>query len=185
MRSVLHLVLAAQLVILTGCNIPVPGGGKTVGEVVPSMDLKDIYGTELKIEDYRGKLVLLNLWATWCVPCVAEMPSLERLYQTYKKKGLVILAVTVDPAASLPRVREFVKENGLSFVFPHDPKFVVPRLLGISRFPESLFIGPDGKMLTVYDPVERKRVNRIVSDRPWDSREYIQLVGSLLDEHLN
>ena len=145
--------------------------------------LADMAGTMHSLRDYRGKVVLLNFWATWCPPCVAEMPALERLYQTYRDRGFEIVSINVDPPTSQSAVIEFIKENGLNFTVLRDPEMAFPPRYGITGFPESFFVDSQGKFIAFLDPQTKDQGVRIVSDRPWDSQAFIKAIGSLLDEH--
>lgn len=73
----------------------------------PKLELKDVEGRDLRLSDYRGKVVLLNFWATWCAPCRAEMPDLVKWQREYKSQGLQVIGVTYPPA-KLAEVREFI-----------------------------------------------------------------------------
>jgi len=84
------------------------------GFLAPSFSLQDLGGTQISLSDFKGKVVLLNFWATWCSPCRREIPSLERLYQLRKDKGFEILAVSVD-RTSLSKVASFVANYQISF----------------------------------------------------------------------
>ncbi|MBM3242474.1 redoxin domain-containing protein [Candidatus Poribacteria bacterium] len=84
-----------------------------VGKAAPDFELKDLQGQSVKLSDFQSKVVLLNFWATWCPPCREEAPHIEKLYQTYKEQGVVILGVNYE--ADIEKVRQFVKEQGMSY----------------------------------------------------------------------
>ena len=75
----------------------------------PDFQLPDLNDKQLRLSDYRGKVVFLNFWATWCKPCREEMPSMEVLYKTFEKDGLVILAVSIDRVTTKKEIPPFVK----------------------------------------------------------------------------
>ncbi len=79
----------------------------------PIFALPDINGKKVSLSDFKGKVVLINFWATWCGPCKAEMPSLNSLYSTFKNEGFVVLAVSID--TSEKPVKSFVSEKGIAF----------------------------------------------------------------------
>lgn len=148
------------------------------GSLAPDFTLRDLEGREVSLSDFRGKTVLLNFWATWCAPCIAEMPALERLHQQFQERSFLVLGVSTDFD---PRVVSlFQQKQGLSFPIVIDQEIVVPKKYGVSGFPESFFIGPDGTFLAFHDPSTGKRVTRIISDRPWDSPSFFENVNKLL-----
>jgi thiol-disulfide isomerase/thioredoxin len=97
------------------------------------------------LDDYRGKVVLVNVWATWCGPCRQEAPTLEKLYQEYGPKGFKIVAISVDdgPGAE-QKVRDFVKEFGLTFDILHDGTGAIERAYQVSGYPENFVIDRHG-----------------------------------------
>jgi peroxiredoxin len=96
------------------------------------------------IADYQGDVVLLNIWATWCPPCLAEMPSMEELYKVYGSRGLRVAAVSIDDYVSEDSIRAFAKGLGLSFEILHDPTHAIERAYQTTGYPESFVIGGDG-----------------------------------------
>jgi peroxiredoxin len=119
-----------------------------MGATLGNFSLMDINGTSVRLSDYKGKTVLINAWATWCPPCKAEMPLLNRYYQSHVQDGFVLLAVnagdTQEQAAS------FASENELTFPVLLDPGTRLLNQLAINSFPTSILIGPDGKVKTVH-----------------------------------
>jgi cytochrome c biogenesis protein CcmG, thiol:disulfide interchange protein DsbE len=127
------------------------------------------------LDDYRGNVVLINIWATWCAPCRVEMPSIERLHRAYAGKGLKILAVSVDDPGTEPLVRNFIKEYGLTFEVLHDPggqEGRVSRDYQTTGYPETVIIGRDGiirkKLLGAHDwnsPENRALIDRLLAEK--------------------
>lgn len=150
------------------------------GTEPPEFELKDLNGNPVALSAFRGKTVLLNFWATWCAPCVAEMPALERLYQLLKANGLEVVAVSTDPDSKLEELKKFKDRYGISFTILRDPLFGVPSRYGVTGFPETFFVGKDGKVLTFRDPVSGEAAPKVVSDRPWDAPEFIEAVRRLV-----
>jgi peroxiredoxin len=97
----------------------------------------------LSLADFRGKVVLLNFWATWCKPCEEEMPGMERLYRRYKDRGLVVLAVASD-AEGARAVTPFVKRLHLSFPVGLDPTMSAAALYGVWALPSTFVIDRQG-----------------------------------------
>lgn len=150
------------------------------GKEALDFELEDLVGKKVHLKDFRGSLVLLNFWATWCLPCVSEMAALERLYKTYEKQGLQIVAVNVDAKNNAARVRDFVKTKSLSFTVLLDPNMSLAERYGLTGFPETFFIDAQGKIRLVHDPESNQDAVRLLSDRPWDSKLYLKLVAEFL-----
>jgi len=121
------------------------------------------------LADFRGQLVLLNLWATWCVPCEEEMPSIEALHRTYSSAGLKVVAVAVDDPGFEDRVRAFVQRHGLTFEVLSEGSGAIERDYQARGIPASYLIGPDG--------IIRKR---IAGASDWSSAANRALVAHLL-----
>jgi peroxiredoxin len=99
------------LAVLFGCtNKSTPSGGN----VAADFTLPDMNGKNVRLSDYRGKVVLLEFWATWCPPCRASIPGIEKLFKAYKDKGLVILAVSLDEGG-WDSVKSFISSNGMTY----------------------------------------------------------------------
>lgn len=96
------------------------------------------------LADYKGRVVILNIWATWCQPCRTEMPSMEKLYKEFAPQGLEIVAVSIDDAGADQTIRDFVKEFGLTFTILHDPAAETARRYQVTGYPESFVIGREG-----------------------------------------
>jgi peroxiredoxin len=106
--------------------------------VFPGLD-----GKTVRLADYKGKVVFLNIWATWCPPCREEMPSMEKLYKELKGKDFEILAVSIDTAGAKD-VAPFMKEFHLSFPVLLDPAGATKSLYGTTGVPESFIINKEG-----------------------------------------
>lgn len=122
-----------------------------VGELVPDFKLQDRKGRWHKLSDFRGSVVFLNFWATWCPPCVDELPVMDALNQRYKAKNFTMVGVSVDD--DWETVNEFFQDRGKfpSFLVLLDSKKDVTTLsYGTSKFPETYIIGPTGILLKKY-----------------------------------
>ena len=126
---------------------------------------------ERSLADYRGRVTLVNIWATWCPPCRAEMPSMERLYRRFGPRGLAIVAVSIDSPGSTGAIRDFVREMGLTFDILHDSTGAIQRTYQTTGVPETVIIGRDG--------IIRKK---IAGATDWDSEGNRRVVESLLRE---
>jgi len=110
----------------------------------PALALKDLEGGSHRLSDYRGKVVLVNFWATWCGPCRDEMPSIQELKDKLAGKPFVVLAVNLDEPES--RIRKFLSQMKLDFTILLDPERKAARAWGARILPASYVIGPDGKI---------------------------------------
>jgi len=141
------------------------------GTKAPALNftLKHLDGTATSLHDFNGKLVLLNFWATWCLPCIQEMPDMEKLWQRYKDAGLIVLGVSNDDAGKRKRVETFIDKVNLSFPILLDSDSTVSELYDVSGIPVSYLISRDGTLLA-----------KIVGVREWASPEAFTLMEHLL-----
>ena len=123
------------------------------------------------LADYRGRVLMINVWATWCLPCRVEMPSIEALHKAYGPKGLKIVAVSIDDPGTEPAIRAFAKQYGLTFEILHDTKGAITQAYDISGYPETFIVGRDG--------IIRKK---LMSATDWNSPDARALVDRLLTE---
>jgi peroxiredoxin len=124
-------------------------------------------GGTVRLTDYRGKVVFLNFWATWCPPCLEEMPAIERLYRKYRDRGLVVLAVSVDHDTAV--VQPFVKRYKFSFPIGQDPQMALAERYGVRALPSSFFIDRRGQVAAL-----------AIGPREWDTTPAYAVVESLL-----
>ncbi len=136
---------------------------KTVvaGDVAPDFELEDTKGIKVSLASLRGKIVLVNFWATWCPPCREEMPSMERLNEVMAGDDFVMLAVNAEKDGRSV-VPEFLKRAPYTFPILYDDKGVVQKRYGVFKFPESFIIGKDGKV-----------ADKIIGPLDWSSTKTI------------
>ena len=132
--------------------------------------LKDLKGRKVGLKDFKGKVIFLNFWATWCGPCREEMPSMEALYQQFKEKDFVFLTVSVDYGGIEP-VKEFIKKNHYTLPVLLDPKCETLEVFGVKGIPTTIIIDKAGKM-----------IGKAVGPRNWKNSEFIALLKMLLEE---
>ncbi len=125
-------------------------------------------GDTVMFRSYRGEVVLLNVWATWCLPCVTEMPSMQRLYDELRDAGLRVVAVSVDAAGS-ENVREWVTARALTFDILHDRSGRIERIYQTTGVPESFIIDRNGVI-----------VKKVIGPAEWDHPTQVQLMSRLL-----
>jgi thiol-disulfide isomerase/thioredoxin len=130
---------------LFGCSSPpqTTAGPPAVGQTAPDFTLNDLGGQSFTLSALRGKVVIVNFWATWCPPCRAEMPSMELLHRELADEGLVMLAVNIEKEGrqSVPR---FLATGSHTFPVLLDDQEVVQKRYGVYKFPESFVIRKDG-----------------------------------------
>ena len=141
------------------------------GVSAPDFSLPGLDGKMVSLADYRGKVVLLNIWATWCPPCVEEMPSMEKLYQALKGDDFEILAVSVDVSGAKV-VTPFMKKNKLSFPALTDTKGSIKSLYQTTGIPESFIIGKDGNI-----------AEKVIGPRDWATPDAIRYFRNLVREN--
>ena len=139
-----------------------------VGYLAPRFTLRNLKGNYESLESYRGQVVVLNFWATWCAPCRVEMPSFEKLYRRYRSEGVSVLAVTLDKNAK-PKIKSFVDEHNLSFPVLLDSKSEVERLYPSMTVPFTYVIDRKGRV-----------VARVDGAKNWESEETFEAIEYLL-----
>ena len=114
----------------------------------PDFSLHAMSGPNMRLQDQRGRVVMVNFWATWCAPCRQEMPQLNRLYQKYRSAGFVLLGVNVDDDPS--KAAEVATKLGVTFPVLLDPEKNVSKLYDLSTMPSTVIIDRDGKVRYVH-----------------------------------
>ena len=140
------------------------------GRKAPNFRLEDLRGKKVELKHFRGKLVLLNFWATWCGPCKEEMPSMEALYNQFKEKDFVFLAISVD-YGGVKSVNEFIEKQRYTFPVLIDPKCETLDLFGIKGIPTTLLIDKKGLM-----------VGKTIGPKDWKKPEVISILNLLLEK---
>jgi peroxiredoxin len=161
------LVLAA--LALLG---PIAGhaAGKLVpgsGEPAPPLVARDIDGREINLASFRGRTVVVNFWATWCAPCVAEMPSLSRLRERLQPLGLEVIGVNFQENAA--RIRPFAERLGIDFPLVRDHDGSIRSDWGVRVFPTTFIIGPDQRIAAV-----------AVGEIDWEAHDIERVVRGIL-----
>ncbi len=139
------------------------------GFIAPDFTFPDIHGKSISLSQYRGKIVFLNIWATWCGPCRIEMPDMEKLWQKFKKEDFVILAVSIDRQGKSV-VIPFLQELGLTFPVLLDPKSHIQSLYMVRALPSSLIVDKSGRI-----------VSRVAGARNWFSSDMIEKFEDLIN----
>lgn len=150
MRRLVLLVIGIVLMVgavyfssTSSIQSPAPVQSVVAGDVAPDFMLEDVAGNKVSLSSLRGKIVLVNFWATWCPPCREEMPSMEKLNAVMAGEDFVMLAINAE-ADGRTVVPEFLAKTPYTFPILYDDKGVVQKLYGVYKFPESFIIGKDG-----------------------------------------
>lgn len=148
------------------------------GSIVPEYTALALDGDSVSLDELRGRVVLLNVWATWCPPCRWEMPAMQRLHQSLHAEGLEVVAVSVDarpgevdhygrPGGD---VAKMVDELGLDFRVLLDPRGTVQRRFGVQGLPTTFVIDREGRV-----------ARKVMGPVHWDASPYLDLIRELLE----
>ena len=174
-RAALALSLTALLVLAwTQRDRFIPVG---IGTSVPAYSAATLDGQPVSLASLHGKVVLLNVWATWCAPCRVEMPALQRLHEQLRAEGLEVVAVSVDtpPGMLSPTgqfggdVKAYVDAMELSFTVLHDPARSIEELFLVQGLPTTFIIDKQGRIQ-----------QKVIGARAWDDPVYVNYLKELL-----
>jgi len=136
-------------------------------EEVPNFTF-ELAGQPRQLSDFRGQVVVLNFWATWCPPCVAEMPSLERIHQRYSGRGLVVLGISVDADAA--EYENFLRTYKITFLNYRDPEKRISTRYGTFMYPETYIIDRQGRL-----------IRKVIGAYEWDSPDILDYFNRLVE----
>lgn len=159
-------VALVALLLLSSCE---KRPGLEVGDMAPEFSLPSLDGTVMSLSDWQGQVVVLNYWATWCPPCVQEMPSLQELHEALGEQGLRVVAVSVDERFS--DIQGFVDRFDLSFIILHDEGMKTARRYQTFKYPETYIIDRSGRVKS-----------KVVGERNWIAPSVIRDLVRLLKE---
>ena len=138
---------------------------------LPALTFQTMGGEETTLDAFKGKVVVLNLWATWCAPCREEMPSLDRLQARFADQPVVVLALSVDRAGP-ERVQAFLSEVGVQRLHVYrDPKATATRALKLPGLPATILVDRKGQ-----------ETGRVLGIAAWDGPQAVEAVQRLLDQ---
>ncbi|MFZ5593658.1 MAG: TlpA family protein disulfide reductase [Pseudomonadota bacterium] len=164
------VLLLVSLLGAAGCEKQPNAAGATHSVTpFPSISFMTLDGGVIPFESFRGKLVVLNIWATWCSPCRREMPALERLSRSLDPQRFAVIGLSVDEDEHV--VREYLNDKGITFArFIDKDLKIVHDLLGVGVYPTTILIAPDGTL-----------IGRMVGPRQWESRAMHDLLRDAFD----
>ncbi len=136
----------------------------------PDFSLEGVNNKTVRLSALKGNVIFLNFWASWCGPCKDEMPSMEALYQRYKERDLVLLAISVDEGSSEP-TRKFIQKNRYHFPVLLDPAGKTLDLFEIDKIPATVIIDKKGRM-----------IGRAIGPRDWSRPEFFSMIDQMLDD---
>ncbi len=140
-----------------------------LGQPVADFSLPNLQGRMISLSSLKGKVVFLNVWATWCQPCIDEMPAIQRLHEQLQPRGLEVITVSIDPLGD-QIVDPFVKRYGLSFPVLLDMKSQIQKLYGTAGVPESFIIDKNGHL-----------VEKVIGPRDWTHPKVMAMFQRLLE----
>jgi peroxiredoxin len=155
--------------LATVLSLSASAGAIAPGVQAPGFQLHTSASTDLSLSDLKGRVVLINFWASWCGPCRQEMPVLEQLYRKYKSAGFTLLGVNVEPKAA--DAEAFLKSMPVSFPILLDPDSKVSRLYEVSGMPSTVILDRSGKVRYVHHGY-----------KPGEESEYLDQIRTLVRE---
>ena len=166
-RILAGLVVAMSVALVWVVALTLPDGVVRVGDKAPDFKVVTENGKTITLSNFGGKLLVLNFWASWCEPCRAEVPSLERFQREFGRQGVVVLGVSVDKFDK--NYRGFLDQFPVSFEVSHDPAWDIASTYGTFQLPETYVIDSSGKV-----------VQKIISAQDWMDPEFLQSVRKML-----
>ena len=145
MKGLRSIVLGALFTIVTATSVASSG---LAGQVAPDFVLKSANGKNLRLSEYRGDVVMINFWATWCGPCRQEMPLLDELHSLYKRVGFSLLGVNIDDDSR--RAMQMIQDLGVSFPVLFDENKKVSKLYEVEAMPVTVIIDREGTVRHVH-----------------------------------
>ena len=141
------------------------------GDHLREASLKGLNGKERMLSEFKGKPLIINIWASWCGPCRAEMGSLERLAQKYNGREFNIIGISTDDYHN--KAMAFIEQTGITFENYHDSKLILENMLGANTIPLTVLVDEYGRIL-----------EKVRGAREWDSPEIIDAIGRVLNVNM-
>jgi cytochrome c biogenesis protein CcmG, thiol:disulfide interchange protein DsbE len=168
-RMLVALLVCCSLAVAYGIWDAVRERTVQPGDRAPAFQVTTNQGTTISNTSFGGELLLLNFWATWCPPCVEEMPSLQQFHDLFKERGVVVMGVNVDEAEQT--YQRFLQRSRISFANTFDPTADLGARFGTYRYPETYLINRQGKV-----------VEKFVGAELWTSAEIVERITQHLPQ---
>lgn len=167
--SRLQAILRPALILLLAVGLAGPAAAVTIQDSAPDFTLKSLEGSNLRLEEYRGQVVLINFWASWCGPCRQEMPLLDRLHQRYVDTGFAVLGINVEGEEA--PARELIDKIPVTFPVLIDEGQLVSELYKLEAMPSTVVVDRDGVVRYIHRGY-----------KPGDEAKYVEVVKALIRE---
>lgn len=148
------------------------------GDRAPALEAQTLSPQGFQLSEIQGKFVLIHFWASWCEPCIAELPALERLYNRFKSRGFIVVGVGIDDSAE--ELLQFKERFGLTFPILLDTNGETKQRFKLGGVPETFFLDRAGKLMLLSDPDGGIPTVRFTGPREWDSPDIIAQLEALL-----
>jgi peroxiredoxin len=155
--------------LATACLVAVPALATSSSSAAPQFTLAARDGRQVSLAQYRGQVVMINFWASWCGPCRQEMPLLDNIYRKYNKLGFTLLGVNVEPDSKM--ADDWLKQTPVSFPILYDKESAVSRLFDVGGMPSTVIIDRKGNVRVLHKGY-----------KPGDENEYLDSIRSLVRE---
>jgi peroxiredoxin len=165
LKSLATAAGCAVLMLMTSFNAHAVG----VQDAAPDFTLKSLEGSNLRLEEYRGQVVLINFWASWCGPCRQEMPLLDRLHHRYEDTGFAVLGVNVE--GEVEPAQDIVDKTNVTFPILIDEAQKVSELYNLQAMPSTVVVDRDGVVRYIH-----------LGYKPGDEAKYVEVVKKLIRE---
>ena len=159
----------ARGIAVAALCVPLYGHAVAVNDKAPDFTLKSLQGTNLRLDEYRGKVVLINFWASWCGPCRQEMPLLDRIHQRFSDAGFAVLGVNVE--GTVAPAKETAERTHVTFPVLIDENQKVSGMYDLESMPSTLVVDRDGVVRYVHQGY-----------KPGDEAQYLEVVKKLISE---
>lgn len=162
-QQIIFLLFFSFVIIISGCKEDNKQAAVNIGNYAPKFAMTDLNKKTINLDDYKGKKVILNFWATWCPPCVSEMPLLQEVYNNRKGEGIEVIGINYNE--DYDRVKKFISEKGVTFTVFIDSDLKVSMDYGVIGLPVTFFIDGEGRIKEKYKGELNKKLIEDILNR--------------------